>query len=113
MKEESYSFIINRSLDRLFSLAFDMAYINGLYLDEVKDDYKNVKQTLDWNLSQMELWKKDGYELGFKDGEKAAATKREWYDIPSDEMTLEQARQAVKDLRMVIHRNGGIRYGIS
>jgi hypothetical protein len=24
---------------------------------------------------------------------------KDWYDIPSDEMTLEQARQAVKDLR--------------
>ena len=23
----------------------------------------------------------------------------DWYDVPSDEMTLEQARQAVKDLR--------------
>lgn len=25
--------------------------------------------------------------------------KNDWYDVPSDEMTLEQARQAVKDLR--------------
>ena len=26
-------------------------------------------------------------------------TKEDWYDVPSEEMTLEQARQAVKDLR--------------
>ncbi len=26
----------------------------------------------------------------------------EWYDIPSYEMTLEQARQAVKDLRKIL-----------
>lgn len=25
--------------------------------------------------------------------------KNDWHDVPSDEMTLEQARQAVKDLR--------------
>ena len=30
--------------------------------------------------------------------------KVDWYDIPSEEMTLEQARQAVKDLRKICLR---------
>lgn len=35
------------------------------------------------------IWKKTGEQEPCE----------EWYDVPSDEMTLEQARQAVKDLR--------------
>ena len=33
----------------------------------------------------------------------------DWYDVPSDELTLEQARQAVKDLRKKVGRVFGER----
>ena len=39
-----------------------------------------------------------GYEQGQKDILEQQPCK-DWHDVPSDEMTLEQARQAVKDLR--------------
>lgn len=42
------------------------------------------------------------YKCGLEDGRRKALEQgdsKNWYDVPSDEMTLEQARQAVKDLR--------------
>ena len=43
----------------------------------------------------------NAYDMGYKD----AMDDSDWYDIPSENMTVEQLRRAVKDLRKYIADN--------
>ena len=60
---------------------------------------KQLNDLLDYCKQSGEEWAKDAeaLEVAIKALDQQFCD--DWYDVPSDEMTLEQARQAVKDLR--------------
>lgn len=62
----------------------------GVSWDDTSESTKNIRE-------QAEVEIKEAFDMAIKALEQQPCD--DWYDVPSDEMTLEQARQAVKDLR--------------